>query len=97
MSGPDLLERTRMALAEVGHDVLMRAEADGSVFAGAGVPLMDLWRATSIARSIEAPDEQICWLCSEATIVWGFLQVHAADRAACLADRPLVRDCGVTR
>ena len=90
MSGPDLLERIRMALAEAGH-------GDARVFLDdrnnltvtrfspeqtSVVPVADVWRAFSVAGF-----STICREC--------FNALRSAHD--CLADRPLVRDCGVAR
>lgn len=96
MSEPDLLERTKMALAEVGYDphYVRHGRRSGTVQISFDVPAIERWRAGQIARA--HPDGPfICWRHYEPTDHdW-----HARDAAftACLADRPLVRDCGITR
>lgn len=92
MSAPDLLERTRMALAEAGYpEATVRQDGD------------DIWITTSGARqNVERVD---CWRAFEASgahkemlgryVCWE--HYGDADPDACLADRPLVRDCGLPR
>lgn len=90
MSGPDLLERTRMALAEAGYPNAEVKPLYGGIDCAIilsgpnAVPDEVCWRAHHVAN----PTGTVlpCWTCWD----WG-----TAD--ACLADRPLVRDCGIDR
>lgn len=96
MSGPDLLERTRMALAEVGYDPLLATEGPRKVVVIDGsVSMLDAWRAVSIARMSQ--DRQSCFACRSMIPTNADMETLLATSAGCRADRPLVRDCGVTR
>ena len=96
MTAPDLLERTRMALAEVGYDPSrVTMTANGTIRTWGNIPRIDRWRATSIARA--SGEKQICFECRDPLGPAPGCAAITAARAACLADRPLVRDCGVTR
>lgn len=97
MSSPDLLERVRMCLAEVGVDQMFAVEVDefGGIEFEWNCPDRVAWRAAELGR---APDglEPICWVCSEDA--W-HLPAHAyrMRRHACLATRPCMEDCGRDR
>lgn len=97
MSGPDLLERTRMALAEAGYpNVTVRSYMGRPCVTAGAVPSEVMWKAISTVRG-EGRSEQMCWAC-RLTVPDG-TPLAGIDRITerCLADRPLVRDCGVAR
>lgn len=93
--GPDLLERIRMCLAEVGVvDGRVYRRDDGRV-ALLAADMHTEWRAVSIAAW---PRHLVCWSCHQAR------QEHADDldgfnaaTAACLAVRPCTEDCGASQ
>lgn len=94
MTAPDLLERSRMALAEAGYpDAEVARDDDGDLTITtfsqhqiAVVPSLDVWRAFCVADAFAE-------MCGREA---GFTCWEAVGVAACLADRPLVRDCGRT-
>lgn len=85
-----------MALAEVGYDdVQVRLTPGGSIVLFP-VPPGDVgWKAVSLARHASG-EKNMCRSCRHRHR-WDTYEGHLAARTACLADRPLVRDCGVTR
>lgn len=94
MTAPDLLERVRMALAEAGYpnaDVVLNA--DGRLTLPGYIPFEPSWRAVELAWSTTGGRAPCCLACS----VVASETEDAAVFRACLADRPLVRDCGVAR
>ena len=95
---PSLLERTRMALAEVGYPPeVTRSTDDPEViqFLRGAVPHQVAWRAASIARGA-CGMKQLCFACAEAGASLD-VDRYADAKARCLADRPCVMDCGVER
>lgn len=92
----ELLERTRMALAEVGHDPdLAKLYGDHVGITRTGpnpISRLDIWRATSIAR--RPGDKHICWTCRSAAPDGDGAQLEDAF-IACRASAPLVRNCGL--
>lgn len=94
MSAPDLLERTRMALAEVGYDPShVHPIPGGGLSIKTTIPALDRWRAASIA--VGNSPRNFCYACIPGRS--GDVTKTKSVASACLADRPLVRDCGVAR
>lgn len=96
--GPDLLERMRMCVAEVGHDpslVTRNPNEPGTAQWWGGGDGRDFWRAMSLVRH-SVGRSQMCWECAR-------LAMHLAsdDRKAaldaCEATRPCTADCGASR
>lgn len=97
--GPDLLERVRMCLAEVGEPTRgLALLPKGRVAFPPGVAYDVQWRALSIAR-VATGEKQSCLACSAR---WTSLPQWSrpdpiASRDACLANRPCMEDCGLDR
>ena len=90
-----LVERTKMALAEAGYpDADVEWKDDGGLSVDGTIPHAVAWRACEIAwASVDAVRPPCCEACSAIASELNDIDVYRA----CLADRPLVRDCGVTR
>ena len=85
------LDMTRAALSEAGYpNARITFHADGPAVAlgsdEGAVPDEVCWRAFGLVAAASA-ESHPCWSC------WYLV----GDGDDCLADRPLVRDCGVTR
>ena len=100
--GPDLLERTRMALFDVGEDpesVSWSPNTPGTLFAPGLWYASDdqvrlLWAAEQIA-SFAPGGVLLCWACQLDHRDQG--TAYAATLARCTAYLPLTEDCGVDR
>lgn len=101
MSAPDLLERVRMCLAEVGErtDGVKRMPS-GATEVGETVDYRTAWMAWSLALLPEAKRVPICLACSvprSAALAAGDRAESRRLREACLATRPCMEDCGRDR
>lgn len=93
MGHPNLLERVRMALAEAGYPnaAVELHPTDGVIVWGgnpADPPDEVTWMALGVAAGPDRDDSYSCFEC------W---MLGGQQNESCLADRPLVRDCGVQR
>ena len=96
MSGPDMLERVRMCLAEVGEDPGLASQTDEGALLILGDPRV-AWRAWSIAAvPLANPNKYLCWTCCTTKPATSKAEAGAI-RAACEATRPCVEDCGRDR
>lgn len=95
--GPDLLERTRMALMEVGADPsLVRASEHPDIIEShRSLDNRVAWRAVSLAR-MAVGDRTSCFACS-CRCWWETTEGALAIRDRCEATRPMTEDCGVDR
>jgi len=95
--GPDLLERTRMALFDVGEDPMLAIRTEGNVIWFSGRTPDDVaWRAGSIAKMADGGQPSMCRSCYVESCRTTLEDVMAA-RARCAAYLPLTEDCGVDR
>lgn len=102
--GPDLLERMRMCVADVGYrpGAIMdptheqRSRGVDFVYDVDELPSRVAWMASSIADPAPSGDH-LCWACHPAHHgpVRDELWLEAQRR--CLATLPCVEDCGVSR
>ncbi len=95
MSGPDLLERVRMCLAEVGEDSdqVWVDPVRRVLCYGPRVAVHNVWRARElVATGVDGPaNNPICWACFQAS------PRDAIQQRNCLATRPCMEDCGLDR
>ena len=95
MTAPDVLERTRMALAEAGHPNALVYWEGPSLCIDGTIPFCDAWRAMEIAWGPEPSHRPCCAKCSELASELGADGIDTYR--SCAADRPLMADCGVHR
>lgn len=96
MSGePDLLERVRMCLAEVGAETTGVTFEDEVIYCSWEVEFRTAWMAVSIARIPEGI-KPACFACAAAHQFRSAERIRAG-RDRCLASRPCQEDCGVDR
>lgn len=98
--GPDLLERTRMALAEVGVDPMLvrwHPTAGGELLnvSGYRADFAVLWRAEQLAKHHDADRVIHCLACALRSS--RDYRPDAVVFADCLAYLPLTEDCGIDR
>jgi|DEB19_MinimDraft_3_1074340.scaffolds.fasta_scaffold72997_4 hypothetical protein len=95
--GPDLIERVRMCLAEVGEDPegIWRGP-DGTIFVAAHVSKRMAWKARCLVLWTEKRRTDGCWACAHAASLKG-TEACKAVRTTCRAYLPLTEDCGVSR
>ena len=100
MSTPDLLERVRMCLAEVGAPTDgVRSRGDGTYDLG-DVDYRTAWMAWSLAALPIAKRPPICLACAgRKSLLLGRGDLAAARKVSesCLATRPCMEDCGLDR
>lgn len=86
----DVVERVRMALAEIGYDPNLvrgpRPGEAGTVHYNRRIPIMVAWRARETALLAEPK----CLAC----LTW---QQEKQALVSCLAERRFMEDCGVER
>jgi len=100
-NGPDLLERMRMCLFDVGVDPEAAQRVRPGVINTNGVDVDNrtAWRAMTIARL--HPDRScktMCFQCAfAARVIAGDKVAYRAATRRCAARLPLTEDCGVDR
>ena len=99
MSGPDLLERVRMCLAEVGEDPNAARLHDDypDMVTTTGLDRRTSWRAVEVAKAHDPGRKPRCWACRQSLGLRVSHETLEANRHACLATRPCMEDCGLER
>lgn len=99
-SGPDLLERARMVLADCGIDPEGVRVIKPNVITSDGriIDRRTAWRAVTIARMAKPGRAGMCFACTvEASPIAGDTTRYREALDRCRATLPLTEDCGVSR
>jgi hypothetical protein len=97
MSEPDLLERVRMCLAEVGENPeRVYLHPSGAVACREGDPRL-FWRAFVLSLTPAQREQMMCFACYSAMEPPSCPSDQQATSDKCRASLPLTEDCGVDR